>query len=466
MTEPARRTALIIAGGTVHTQDGPREVDVHVADGVITGLGKHAAPAGARTVDAKGMFVLPGAIDVHVHSRDPGFPQKEDFGTLSAAAAAGGVTTVLDMPNTVPAVDADGVLESKAALARGKARVDFGLWGLVRAGTTPDDLEGLAAAGAIGFKAYLGYAFSRTRKQVLYSPDLDDEDLEAPPDYGTLARLAPVISRLGLPLAIHAEDPGILAAFRRPLETYVDLLTARPAEAEAVAIAAAAEIAGASGVRLHVAHLSSASGLAAAQEAIRAGAPMSLETCPQYLWLCDDDFERAGTAMKMFPPIRTSRDRDALVDGLLKGTITIVATDHAPHTDREKATTLAEAPAGSPGVQTLYISSLELARRLGDVWLASKWVAEAPAALASLQESKGTIAPGYDADLVIVDPNRPTRVRPEMMRSRQRHGALDGLEFGFTIREVYLRGALVAGEGRRHGRLAGRLVRPARRTAN
>jgi allantoinase len=409
------------------------------------------------------MYVLPGAIDVHVHSRDPGFPQKEDFGTLTAAAAAGGVTTVIDMPNTVPAVDAAGVLESKAALARGKARVDFGLWGLVRSSTTPDDLEGLAAAGAIGFKAYLGYALSLGRKQVHYSLNLEDPDLEAPPDYGTLARLAPDIARLGLPLVIHAEDPSILREFARPLESYSDLLAARPVEAEAVAIAAAAEIAGASGVRLHVAHLSSASGLAAAQEAIRAGAPLSLETCPHYLWLCDEDFERVGTAMKIFPPVRTSRDRDALVDGLRIGTITIVATDHAPHTDDEKATGFGDAPAGSPGVQTLYISSLELAKRMGDVWLAPRWVSEAPAALAGLQGSKGMIAPGYDADLVIVDPRQPTRVRPEMMRSRQRHSALDGMEFGFTVREVYLRGVIVAGGAGRRGRTAGRLVRPARR---
>ncbi len=445
----------------MHTPDGPRQVDVQVAGGVITSVGNDPAPAGASTVDATGMYVLPGAIDVHVHSRDPGFPQKEDFATLTAAAAAGGVTTVIDMPNTVPAVDAAGVLESKAALARGKARVDYGLWGLVRSTTTSADLEGLAAAGAIGFKAYLGYAFSLGHKQVQHSLNLEDPDLEAPPDYGTLTRLAPDIARLGLPLVIHAEDPAILRAFARPLESYADVLAGRPPEAEAVAIAAAAEIAGASGMRLHVAHLSSAPGLAAAQEAIRAGAPLTLETCPHYLWLCDEDFGRVGTAMKIFPPVRSARDRDALVDGLRKGTITIVATDHAPHTDEEKAAAFGDVPAGSPGVQTLYISSLELASRMGDVWLAPRWVSEAPAALAGLQRSKGTIAPGFDADLVIVDPTQPTRVRPEIMRSKQRHSALDGMEFGFTVREVYLRGSLVAG-GRR-GRVAGRLVRPARR---
>jgi len=463
LTERAAASAIVIAGGTVYTPDGPRKADVHVGAGVITAVGEEPRPAGAKVVDARGMYVLPGAIDVHVHSRDPGFPQKEDFGTLTAAAAAGGVTTVIDMPNTVPAVDAAGVLESKSALARGKARVDFALWGLLRSGTTAEDLEGLAEAGAIGFKAYLGYAFSLTRKQVLSSYDLGDPDVEAPPDYGTLARLAPVIAGLGLPLVIHAEDPAILGAFRRPLETYADVLAARPAEAEAVAIAAAAEIAGASGVRLHIAHLSSAAGLAAAQEAIRAGAPLSVETCPQYLWLSDEDFGRLGTAMKVFPPIRTTRDRDALVDGLAQGVITVVATDHAPHTDEEKAATLDAAPAGTPGVQTLYSSSLELARRLGDVWQAPRWVSEAPATMAGLQESKGTIAPGFDADIVIVDPSQPMRVRADQMRSRQRHGALEGMEFGFSVRATYLRGALVAGDGRKQGRASGRLVRPSKR---
>ena len=462
MPERATASAIVIAGGTVYTPDGPREADVHIGGGVITAVGDEARPVGAKVVDARGMYVLPGAIDVHVHSRDPGFPQKEDFGTLTAAAAAGGVTTVIDMPNTVPAVDAAGQLESKSALARGKARVDFGLWGLLRSGTTPEDLEGLAEAGAIGFKAYLGYAFSLSRKQVLYSADLDDPDLEAPPDYGTLARLAPVIAGLGLPLVIHAEDPAILGAFRRPLETYDDLLAARPAEAEAVAIAAAAEIAGGSGVRLHITHLSSAAGLAAAQEAIRAGAPLSLDTCPHYLWLSDEDFGRLGTAMKVFPPIRTAHDRDALVDGLAQGVITVVATDHAPHTDEEKAETFDAAPAGTPGVQTLYTSSLELGRSLGNPWLAPRWVSEAPASMAGLQESKGTIAPGFDADIVIVDPTQPTRVRAEQMLSRQRHGALEGMEFRFSVRATYLRGVLVAGEGRRQGRAAGRLVRPSK----
>jgi allantoinase len=452
-----RSRVLLIKGGTVYTSQGPRETDVCAVDGVITIVDSGApAAADATVVDAKGLYVLPGAIDVHVHSRDPGFPDKEDFGSLTAAAAAGGVTTVIDMPNTVPAVDSAGLLEAKAALARSRARVDFGLWGLVRSTSTEDQLWQMAEAGAVGFKAYLGYSYSLSRKQVTHTLALGDPDREAPPDYGTLARLAPVIAGLRLPLAIHAEDPSILAAFGRPLDSYSDLLESRPAQAEAVAIAASANIAKASGARLHIAHLSSELGLRAAEDAIRGGALLSLETCPSYLWLTDLDYGRLGTAMKMLPPVRTAADQQALVNALAASVISIVATDHAPHTDREKAGSLHDAPPGSPGVQTLYLSCLELAKRMGDVWRAPRWVCEGPAELAGLQQSKGFIAPGYDADLVIVDPNRTTTVRPALMRSRQRHGALEGKEFGFSVVEVYLRGEPVT----KARRPRGRMVRP------
>ena len=453
-------TEMLIKNGTVYTPTGAREADVLVNDGAITrveaGL---AAGEGAKVVDARGMYVLPGAIDIHVHSRDPGFPEKEDFSTLTAAAAAGGVTTVIDMPNTVPAVDSAGVLEAKAALARAKARVDFGLWGLLRSTSTEEQLTELADAGAVGFKAYLGYAFSLSRKQVMQSLGSGDPDLEAPPDYGTLARLGPVIGELGLPLAIHAEDPSVLLAFRRPLLGYQDLLDSRPAEAEAVAVSAAAVMARQAGFNLHVAHLSSALGLQAVEDAQRMGTVLTAETCPQFLFLTDQDFERLGGAMKMLPPIRTAADRAALIDGLWRGTISIVGTDHAPHTDEEKGRAFEDVLSGTPGVQTLYLSCLELAKERGDVWRAVQWVSERPAALAGLNDSKGAIAAGYDADIVIVDPNRKTTVNPAAMRSKQRHAALEGKEFSFAIKDVFLRGESVS----RSTRARGRMARPVRR---
>ena len=446
-------TELLFKGAKVFTPEGPRDASVRVSDGVITVVGD--APArGAKVVRAEGLYLLPGAIDVHVHSRDPGFPDKEDFGTLTAAAAAGGVTTVIDMPNTVPAVDSAGVFEAKAALARAKAHVDFGLWALIRSSTTPDQLRALAAGGATGFKAYLGYAFNLAAKQVLHSFDAFDPDLEAPPDYGTLTRLGPDLAALGLPVVIHAEDASVLHTFRRPIAGYADVLAARPPEAESVAIAAASAVARQFGFHLHIAHLSSARGLAAAEDAIATGTRLTVETCPHYLWLTDDDFARVGTAMKINPPVKLASDRAALRDALRRGVISIVATDHAPHTDEEKARDLASAPPGSPGVQTLYLSCLQLAADLGDVWMAPRWVAEAPARLAGLDDAKGRIAPGYDADIVLVDPRRATVFRARAMRSRQRHGALEGLRSGFAIRSVYVRGT-PANEA------SGRFVRPA-----
>ena len=449
-------TELLFKGGTVYTPDGPKQADVLVSDGVITRVEARLRAQG-RVIEASGMYLLPGGVDVHVHSRDPGFPEKEDFASLTSAAAAGGITVVVDMPNTVPAVDSAGMLESKAALAHSKARVDFGLWGLIRSSTTADQLVAMGAAGAIGFKAYLAYSFSLSRKQVLYSPDGDDPDLEPPADYGTLARLAPTVANLGLPLAIHAEDPTVLAAFRRPLLSYADLLASRPPEAEAVAVSAAAAVAKESGAHLHVAHLSSALGLQAAEDAMRNGTNITLETCPQFLLLTAEDFDRVGSAMKMLPPIRTAADRDALIDGLRRGVITVVSTDHAPHSNEEKSLPFEDVPAGSPGVQTLYLSCLQIAKDMGDVWLAPRWVSEAPARLVGLEQSKGAIAPGFDADIVIVDVKAKTRVDPDQMHSLQRHSALEGLAFDFAIKDVYLRGESVA-----HATSArGRMVRPA-----
>ena len=363
---------------------------------------------------------LPGAIDAHVHGRDPGYPEKEDFGTLTAAARAGGVTTVLDMPNNVPAPSTGALLQQKAEAVASKARVDFGLWGLLRSTSTPEDVAGLAAAGAIGFKAYLGDAYRRSARTVGYAPGAADPDLEPPPSYETLDALGPALAAAGRPVAVHAEDPSILLEAARPVATYDDLLASRPAEAEAVAVERCAEVARRHGFHLHVVHLASAAGVAAVHRARAAGSRMSVETCPQYLWLSSEDFPRVGPFMKMFPVIRTPDDREAVRDALLYGVIDTMGTDHAPHTTAEKDRPLGKAHAGSPGVQWLYVAALEFARRFGGD--ASAWVAHNPARIFGLR-------PNGD---VVVDDSAPTRVG-EGALSRQPRSALDGLEFGFRV---------------------------------
>ena len=366
------------------------------------------------------------------------------------------------MPNTIPAVDRLDSFEAKLERLSARAHIDFALWALIRAGTTPDDVDSLAEAGAIGFKAFLGYAWRRSTGQVTqtFAPD---PELEPPPDYGTLSRLAADVRRWSLAVAVHAEDASVLAAFARPLDRYQDVLASRPDVAEAVAVAGVGAVARETGLRVHVVHLSSAAGLRAAKAAIAAGAALSLETCPQYLWLTEADFERLGNWMKVFPPVRTAADREALRDALVDGSIPLVSTDHAPHSDADKALPFADAPAGAPGVQTLLLSSLQLARDRGDVGLAVRWLSENPARLLDLYPRKGALEPGSEADLVLVDPSATTTVRAEDMLSKQKHGLLEGARFDFAIRAVLSRGELVVKDGRllsRPGR--GRMLRPAR----
>jgi dihydroorotase len=351
------------------------------------------------------------------------------------------------MPNTIPAVDRLEHFESKLERLTQRAHVDFALWALIRAGSRSEDVDALAEAGAIGFKAFLGYAWRPANGQVTqtFAPD---PELEPPPDYGTLARLSADVSRWSLPVAVHAEDASVLTAFARPLERYGDLLAARPDVAEAVAVAGVGVVARETGLRVHVVHLSSAAGLRAAQAAVEGGAAVSLETCPQYLWLTGADFERLGTRMKVFPPVRTEFDRDALREALFDGSIQIVATDHAPHSDPDKALPFGEAPAGAPGVQTLLLSALQLAKERGDVGPALKWVSENPARELGLYPRKGAIEAGADADLVLVDPAGRTTIRATDMLSKQRNGLFEGMTFDFAIKAVYSRGELVAKDGR------------------
>lgn len=456
--------SLLFRGATVFGPHGPRRTDVAVEGETISGVGDRIGDAsGVEVIEAGGLWLLPGGIDAHVHGRDPGFPSKEDFGSLTEAAAAGGITTVVDMPNTLPAVDSAPVLETKREIVGSRARVDYALWGLVRTSSTTADLLGLVDAGAVGIKAFLGYAVRRETNQVVYTLDLGDPGLETPPDYGTLARIAPVLAERRAPLAVHAEDPGILREFSRPLGAYPDVLAARPASAEAVAVAALGVISSVSGCSVHIVHLSSAAGLEAARAARSGGAHLELETCAQYAWCTDEDVARLGPIAKMYPPIRTDADRAALREGLREGDIARMATDHAPHEDAEKlGRSWEDAAAGSPGVETLYLSSLELTRAMElPAAAAVRWVAEAPARALGLYPRKGVIEPGADADLVLVDPRGESVVSAETMHSRQRHGVFEGRRFGFSIRGTWLRGSPVAAAGRVTAEPGqGRFVRP------
>ncbi len=314
---------LAVKNGRVFTAKGQVSTDIWIKDGRIEALG--GAHRAEERIDARGMLVLPGAIDVHVHFRDPGPNYKEDWASGSASAAAGGVTSVIDQPNTVPRTMDARSFEEKLDIARHRSFVDFGLNG------GPGEIEELKKAGAQAIGEIFSYEHS-------------DSDLAA------------IISRIGeagMLACLHAEDGAIIKEKAAELSGRHDpevYSLARPARAEALAIEKACAVS----QRLHICHLSSAQGLAAVEESRRAGRDVTAEVAPHHLLLNERDYRRQqGSYLKMNPPLRGQADNDALWQALRSGAIDILASDHAPHLPEEKREDIWEAPPGVPGVETM-----------------------------------------------------------------------------------------------------------------
>ncbi|MBX6378367.1 MAG: allantoinase AllB [Clostridia bacterium] len=447
---------LIVAGGRVVTETLDLPSHVLVRDGRVAGLLDAATadlPPAREVLDASGLLVLPGGVDAHVHFRDPGLTHKEDWESGSVAAAAGGVTTVLDMPNTDPPTADAASFALKVERARGRAWVDFGLFGLL-SGANADRVEELARAGAAGLKVFLGETTG---------------GLPAP-DVGELWEALRTAAAVGLRVGFHAEDRSICrraeATVRAAgLEGLAAHAAARPPAAEAVAVDLVAGLARLTGCPVHVFHLSSSEGVEAVARARAAGVAMTAETCPHYLLLSLGDplVEAAGAWAKVNPPLREGRHAAALWEGLLQGTIDYVASDHAPHAAAEKATALAEAPAGTVGVETaLPLLLTQAAARRLPLRQVVRWFAAAPARTWGLYPRKGSLLPGADADLVVVDPQAPGVVRGADLHGRTRATAFEGM--GIAVRVVYtvVRGQVVWRDGALDGEPQGRLVTPAR----
>lgn len=404
-----------------------------VVDGRVGAMTREA-PA-LEVLDFGDALVVPGAIDAHVHFRDPGNPEKEDFGSGTRGAAQGGVTTVLDMPNTRPPVLTYDALVQKREAARAKACVDFGLYaGLDAQGEATALLPDVAA-----MKIYLG---SSTGNLLVR-------------DLGVVRRALEAAAAAGRTVAVHCESEGCLERHAHLNDgSYPAHAASRPAVCEAEAIRDLARAAQGTGARVHVAHLSTKAGLE-----VLAGTGFSAEVAPHHLLFTADRLLDGG-AFKMNPPLRHAHDLEALWAALADGRIAALASDHAPHTPSEKATPRAsECPSGVPGVETLVPLLLPFALA-GRLSLARLVDASTASARIFALPGKGALAPGMDADFAVYDLARETRVEAGRLASRAGWTPFEGMSAIFPT-HVAVRGEAVVREGRFVGRGGGgREVRP------
>jgi dihydroorotase len=385
---------IVIRNGKVVSPDAVVEASVAIKDGKILSVGADdAMPPARETVDAKGLHVLPGAIDVHVHFRDPGYPHKEDWASGTAAAAFGGCTTVFDMPNTIPPTGTADILAAKQKIAASKAHVDFGLYGLLGEDTI-EHVPALVAGGAIGFKCYMGNTFGKIPS----------------PSTGAMLEGFEVVAKTGKRISLHAETNSVVERRETRLRAAgrtdpLAHIASRPAVVAIEAVSRAAILAEWTGARIHILHISSADELRPLREAKARGVDITGETCPHYLMLSADDYAKFAGIIRVNPPVREKENQEPLWQALADGTIDVIATDHAPHTPEEKTRKdIWTVDCGFPGVE-LQMPLMLTAVNEGRLSISDyvRLSAANPAKIWGLYPRKGTITPGAEADIALVD---------------------------------------------------------------
>lgn len=401
---------LVIHGGKVVSDSTVIDASIAIRGQVIVAVGSDdAMPPAKERFDASGLHVLPGAIDSHVHFRDPGYAHKEDWGTGSAAAACGGVTTVFDMPNTNPPT---GTLDALALKLKNAAssHVDYGIHALLDEDNI-EHLEALIDAGATSFKCFMGNTFG---------------NLPAPSD-GAILEGFEILARRGIRCVVHAENPSIMARRQARMETAGRAdrhahLAARPEVCEIEAVGRAIAFAEWTGARLHIAHHSAADSLYLLRDAKRRGVDVTAETCPQYMLLNTSDMTRLGSVLRVNPPIRDERNNAPLWDALMEGVLDMIATDHAPHAPEEKTRErIWNCDCGFPGVETqMPLMLTEINKGRATIMDYVRWSAVNPAKAWGLYGTKGVIVPGAHADLALVDLAREALIANEKLHSRSK----------------------------------------------
>ena len=435
----------------VVTPDGVRAATVHVRNGVIARVSEWDDTGSGDLLDVGEAALLPGLVDTHVHVNEPGRTEWEGFETATRAAALGGVTTIVDMPlNCDPPTTTVDAFRAKLAAAERKLHVDVGFWGGVVPGNS-DTLGALWNAGVLGFKAFM------------CPSGIDEFPASTVQDLATaLAVLAP----LNAPLLVHAEVPEALRAMEPGADPhrYATYLATRPDQAEVQAIEALINLARSASARVHVVHLATAQALSALSTAKANGVRLTVETCPHYLYFTAEDVPDGQCQFKCAPPIRDARNREELWAALRSGVIDLIATDHSPCPPALKHLDDGDFPGAWGGIASLQLSLCivwtEAARRGFGLDAVARWMCEAPAALAGLSR-KGAIVPGNDADLVVFDPGGEWVVEAAALAHRHPVTPYDGARLTGRPVATYLRGTLIASDGRVQGDPTGAvLLRP------
>jgi allantoinase len=439
---------VIVRGGIVVTPTGPCHADLAIEDGRISevapGLG-----GGRDEIDATGLHVLPGVIDVHLHFNEPGRTEWEGAATGSRALAAGGGTLFFDMPlNSTPCTVTAAEFDRKHAALAASSITDFGLWGGLVPGSV-GEMAAMAAKGAVGFKAFM------SDSGLPEFPRADDATL-----FDGLREAA----RHGVPVAVHAESEELT---RRPpgrpsARTARAFLDSRPVLAELEAIQRALLLAEEAHAALHIVHVSSGRGVAMAAAARARGVDVSIETCPHYLYFTADDIERLGTTLKCAPPPRSADEQRALWAEVVRGDVDIVASDHSPAPPAMKAGDFVSAWGGIAGVQSTLAVLLEKGwhERQLPLERITALLSQEPARRFRIQ-GKGTLAVGQDADLTLVDMGASVRLDTEALHQRHKTSPYLGDRFHGRVRRTIRRGETIYHDGRITASGPGRLVRPA-----
>lgn len=438
MTTRRRFTNLRIPDGG----DSTLPCEILVENGLILDVPPPAsAPAESneQSIDLGGRLVLPGVIDGHVHFDDPGFTRRENFETGTRAAAAGGVSCIVDMPDTsLPPVTSRENLHTKLAVIEPKARVDFMLWGGVSDNALQDpdwrrNLEDIAHEGVGSIKVYMLSGMDSFR-------DLNRSQLEM-----VLRETA----RLAIPVGIHAEDRDLVHANTVRLREEghqgpLDYAASRPPEAEISAVRTMCELAMETGARVHIVHLASGRALDLLTEFRRSGAAVSAETCPQYLAFTAEDLEAQGSLLKTAPVVKSAADRARLWEGLAAGELAYVATDHAAGVwpDEKNTGSIWTDYGGVPLVELSLPYLYSEGVRTGRITLErlTEITASEPARFFGVEQRKGRIAPGFDADLVVLNEDETWTVRATNLHNLNRYSPFEGHRFTGRVRATYVRG--------------------------